>query len=470
MADKGTPSWPKITIRLYDAHNGEVKIAGRSHPLVAADPREAAIGIIAERAGQLGRPVRATAVEADGTSYPLIIHPDGQVDALDANAQQSKPIWPILVAAGVALALVTATVLYLAVFRDKKPVAAPTGPPTLPTLPTPNIHPDVFDARPFPPGFSTTATWTIDLADGTDPAVAADESKVAVITTDQKIAMLDGSGRVLWQDQVPEDAETPVFTTIDSKPVVAVIADDVMLYWPVDGSVEKATKSELGSGNKVQFFGPSPMLTTEEGWSYVLDSGKWVQVTVDVRRATVLYADGKRVLAAGYYGPLFWAEPGGEQAKQVPLTKPDGATAIDHVVEASPGKVVALWKTKNEDVRIAAIHKADNGSLLATCPPTTSTSTGAWVPDQTGKVAALGSCVIDFAKAKTKTVTGFSPLSVQRTAIWGNGRDGLTLVTPTGKDQVIADGTARPWGIVSGHAIIVHENVLYALAQPKGTR
>src|SRR5262245_29077216 len=146
VPDRGTPSWPKITIRLYDAHNGEVKIAGRSHPLVAADPREAAIAVVAERAGQLGRPVRATAVEPDGTSWPLIIHPDGQVDALDTSEPEGKPIWPILVAAGVALLLVTATVLYLAVFRDSEPVAVPTGSPTLPSLPPPDIRPDVFDA------------------------------------------------------------------------------------------------------------------------------------------------------------------------------------------------------------------------------------------------------------------------------------------------------------------------------------
>jgi hypothetical protein len=466
VADRGTPSWPKITIRLYDAHNGEVKIAGRSHPLVAADPREAAIAVIAERAGQLGRPVKATAVEADGTSWPLIIHPDGQVDALDANAPERKPIWPILVAAGIAVVLVTATVLYLAVLRDK-PVAQPTGSPTLPALPSPNIKPDVFDARPFPPGFSTTATWSVDLAESTNPAVSADETKVAIITTDQKIAMLNGAGQVLWQDMVPEGTKTPVFTTVDDKPVVAAQTEGQLYYWPVDGGFP--SKAKLASGTEVQFFGRSPMLTDQNGTAYVLTGGKWVAISGKPRRATILYADGKRVLMAGYYGPLFWGEPE-KDPNQVDLRKPAGATGIDHVVVASPGKVIAMWRTKNPEERIPAVHNAENGALLATCKPTLSSSPGDWVPDPAGKVAALGPCLIDFAKQKTYQLTGFQPVSTQRTAIYGNGGTGLTLITPGGKPKVLPAETARPWGIVAGHAIVVHEQVLYALAQPKGSR
>ncbi len=85
MADK-IPSWPKVTIRLYDDHNAEVKIAGRSHPVNHHDPRQAAIALVSERAGQLGRPVKATAVESDGASWPLVIHPDGRVEAVETDA------------------------------------------------------------------------------------------------------------------------------------------------------------------------------------------------------------------------------------------------------------------------------------------------------------------------------------------------------------------------------------------------
>jgi hypothetical protein len=52
VADKGIPSWPKVTIRLYDDRNAEVKIAGTSHQVNHLDPRQAAISLIAERASQ----------------------------------------------------------------------------------------------------------------------------------------------------------------------------------------------------------------------------------------------------------------------------------------------------------------------------------------------------------------------------------------------------------------------------------
>lgn len=468
VADRGTPSWPKITIRLYDAHNGEVKIAGRSHPLVAADPREAAIAIVAERAGQLGRAVKATAVEPDGTSWPLVIHPDGAVDAIDVSGQQKKPIWPIIVAAGVALVLIVATVLYLAVIRDPKPVAKPTGSPTLPSQPPPDIKPDVFDARPYPPGFSSTATWSVDLAEGTTPAVSADEAHVAILTTTEKIAMMNGAGQVEWQDKVPEGTKSPVFTTIDDKPVVAVVTNEAMFYWPVTGG-GFSTKIKVPSGMQVQFFGRSPMFVAQDQSVYVVSGGKLLPITDKPRRATILLADGKRVLMAGYFGPLFWGEPD-KDAVQVDLKKPAGATSIDHVIAASPGRVIATWKTATPEVTVPAVHDASNGALLATCPKITGSTPGDWVPDTTGKVAALGACLIDFQKHKSYGVPGFQPVSTQRTAIYGRAGSGMELRIPgaKGKPKELSEEVARPWGIVAGHAIIVHDSVLYALAQPKG--
>ena len=463
MADRGLPSWPKVTIRLYDAHNGEVKIAGRSHPLVAADPREAAIALIAERAGQLGRAVKATAVEPDGTSWPLVIHPDGQVDALDADTTKKKPIWPILVAAGAALALILGTLGYLFVFSGPAAPPKPSVSPTLPSLPPPEIGKDVFDARPFPPGFSSTANWSVDLADGTSPAVSADETKVAIITTNQRIAMLNGAGEVLWQDDVPERTETPVHTTVDGQPVIAAVAGDVLYYWPVNGGLP--TKVKVGSDLMVQFAGKSPLAVDDKGAAYVLAGNQFVEVPNKPRRATILFADGRRALMAGYYGPLWWSEPD-KELQQVNLQPPPGVTKIDHVLLASQSRVIVLW-TKNSADTVPAVHDAATGKLLATCDAVKAGgSVGDWVPDQAGKVAALGTCVIDFTKRRTHTVDGLEPVSTMRTAIFDSSSSPV-FVVPGGKPQAIAPGTARPWGIVAGQAVVMHESVMYVLAPKK---
>ena len=85
MGDAGVQSWPKVTIRLYDTHNAAVEIAGRSHAINSRDPRESAVSLVSKQATQLGRPVKATAIESDGTSWRLIIHPDGTVEPIEVD-------------------------------------------------------------------------------------------------------------------------------------------------------------------------------------------------------------------------------------------------------------------------------------------------------------------------------------------------------------------------------------------------
>jgi hypothetical protein len=465
VAERGLPSWPKITIRLYDAHNGEVKIAGRSHPVVAADPRESAIAIVAERAAQLGRAVKATAVEPDGTSWPLVIHPDGQVDAIAVSDSDKKPIWPILVAAGAALVLIFGTVGYL-VLRGPSEPPPPVASPTLPSLPAPEIKKDVFDARPYPPGFSKTANWSVDLAEGTVPAVSPDGTKVALITPASRIAMLDGTGKVLWQDDVPDGSQSPVFTTVDDKAVVAVLSSSTLRYWPVAIPGALPTEVDVPSQMDVQFFGTSPMAVSDEGDAAVLTGGKFVDIGGRPRRATFLLAVGKRALMAGYHGPeVWWGEPGKDPVA-VNLTPPAGVKGIDHVALGSQTWVIVMWTKSSTEVE-PAVHDAATGKVLATCPATSSADAGQWVPDETGKVAALGNCLIDFVKRKTWPVPDFEAVSVMGTSFFSSSGSSAVLLAPGGTPMPVSPDTARPWGIVAGQAVVVHNDVLYVLAPKK---
>ena len=87
------PAWPKIRIRLYDDHNAEVKIAGRTHQVNHHDPRQAAIELVRKQAALLGRPVLTEAIDSDGTTWPLIIHPDGRVDPIQEASTSRLPRW-----------------------------------------------------------------------------------------------------------------------------------------------------------------------------------------------------------------------------------------------------------------------------------------------------------------------------------------------------------------------------------------
>lgn len=467
MAEK-IPSWPKVTIRLYDDHNAEVKIAGRSHPVNNSDPRQAAIGLVSERAAQLGRAVKATAVESDGASWPLVIHPDGRVEAIDADTGRkgggggSKPIWPIIVAAAVACALIAGTAVYLLAFSgDGTP--KPTASPKLPELPAPSIGPDQFVARPVPPGWSKNASWTVDIAPNTTPVVSPDGSEIAVLTPDEKLAVLDGNGKVIYQDRVPKQFPNPVYTVIDSQHVLAAATDDTLYYWPGDGAQSKEV--ELPNSAEVQFFGTSPLIELANGaGAAVVSGGEAKTVPEQPRSSTILLAEGDRALSARYGGPLYWSQPGKER-QQLDPKPPSGVKDIDRVVAASPGLALVLWKTKNPEVDLPAVHSTANGAVVAKCPATRADLAAAWqwVPDTGRKVAAWGECLINFSKGTVSDQPNFIPQSITGTTIYGAANGVPIAITPGGKPVQLPPNTARPWGIVGGHAIVVHDSVVFAL-------
>jgi hypothetical protein len=465
VADKGIPSWPKVTIRLYDDHNAEVKIAGRSHPINHHDPRQAAVALVTERAAQLGRPVKATAVESDGASWPLVIHPDGQVEAVEPAVKSSKPIWPIIAAAVLAVLLIGGTALYLLVLRDPgTQVTKPKESPKLPDLPAPTVGPDEFAARPVPPGWTTHASWTVDIAANTFPAVSPDGSQVAIITSDRKIAVFDSNGKVLWQDQVPRESSSPVYTTVDSKPVVAVTAPGTLIYWAGGGA--QPTEIELPNAATAQFFGTSPLVVLAGNAGASLVSGDQLHpVEHQPRLSTILLAEGDKALMARYAGPLYWSQTGRDLV-EVSLKPPAGAKSINHVVAASPGRVVVQWNTGKADEVIPTVNSTVNGAVVATCPKTSGSlaSGWKWVPDQAGKVAAYGECLINFTNHQTGSSSQFQPLSITQTTVYGQVNGGLVSIAPGGgKRTPLPTGTARPWGLAGDHAIVVHASVLYAL-------
>lgn len=71
------PGWPVLTIEVT---GDGFTVAGEPVEVAPGEsPREAAIAVVARTAQSLGRPVRAEAIEADGTVFPLVVSPDGEV-------------------------------------------------------------------------------------------------------------------------------------------------------------------------------------------------------------------------------------------------------------------------------------------------------------------------------------------------------------------------------------------------------
>src|SRR5665647_2370671 len=87
-------TWPRVEATLNDDGTAEVSIGGTVHPIAAASLEEAraqVIALVAQKAGQLGRPLRALTRDPAG-EWPIVIHPDGTVDP-DENAA-ARPALP----------------------------------------------------------------------------------------------------------------------------------------------------------------------------------------------------------------------------------------------------------------------------------------------------------------------------------------------------------------------------------------
>ena len=114
---------------------------------------------------------------------------------------------------------------------------------------------------------------------------------------------------------------------------------------------------------------------------------------------------------------------------------------------------------------MTARFRAATGGGVAVCPAVDldQVQSWQWVPDTARGVAAWGECLINFTSRKTNLVPDFAPLSITQTTVYGSVEDKPVTIVPGGKPITLPAPTARPWGIVGNHAIVVHASVLYAL-------
>lgn len=93
MTTVPVPEWPRIEAVARPDGTGELTIDGISYPVQASTVEEARLTIlarIADTAAELQRPVRVLASEPDG-QWPLIVHPDGRVQADDGTVDAVRP-------------------------------------------------------------------------------------------------------------------------------------------------------------------------------------------------------------------------------------------------------------------------------------------------------------------------------------------------------------------------------------------
>ncbi|MDO5645928.1 MAG: ParA family protein [Dermabacter sp.] len=85
-------TWPRVQATLNPDGHAEVSIGGTLHTVTASTVDEArpqVVALIAQRAEQLGRPLRALTTEPDG-EWSIVIHPDGTV-SIDPDDADTRP-------------------------------------------------------------------------------------------------------------------------------------------------------------------------------------------------------------------------------------------------------------------------------------------------------------------------------------------------------------------------------------------
>ncbi|MGI5186650.1 hypothetical protein ACQEVI_00705 [Promicromonospora sp. CA-289599] len=93
MTTAPVPEWPRIEAVARPDGTGELTIDGVTYPVQAPTVEEVRLMVlarIADTAAELQRPVRVLAIELDG-QWPLIVHPDGRVQADDGLPASPAP-------------------------------------------------------------------------------------------------------------------------------------------------------------------------------------------------------------------------------------------------------------------------------------------------------------------------------------------------------------------------------------------
>ncbi|MCS0604182.1 hypothetical protein NX794_23635 [Streptomyces sp. LP11] len=490
------PDWPNPVVRLTGGNTVEVDgfTMVLPHELDDADARRWAVRTVAQKYARLGRAIRVTAIEADGTTIPLIVHKDGTVEPAPAEAAEKSRFRPRprtrpiadaagkprgtgsegtvqgksqakgLIAAGVFLGVIAlAAVLVVSAGGHGDPTQAPNssaGPVTTAASTPPAANLPV----PAPDGWTTHAAWAVAVSTQVTPAVA-DDGTTAVITDQGDLAVLNPStGVTEWTADVPDDASgSLVITLIDGKRVVALTTGQTLHYWQLTGSTHQHTAVALPDSGVVSFLGSSPLISLPDATAAVVAKGRVRTLDLPVR-GTALAADGQSVLAADPSGRWWWLRAGHVTGKGRKMTAPVRNGKLASVLGIDGTRLAGVWKSG--DKTYLTVYASGSGKRLATA------QTGGDLSDltvrSTGGLIAVGPLVLDTKTGKTKLAAGTTPHSAADGRIYAQDQLQQWHALDASNDTTLGgEDVAIPLGIAAKRALVVAdklgEKLLYAL-------
>ncbi|MER6733785.1 PQQ-binding-like beta-propeller repeat protein [Streptomyces puniciscabiei] len=492
------PDWPNPVVRLTGGNTVEVDgfTMVLPHGMDDAEARRWAVQTVAQKYARLGRAIRVTAIEADGTTIPLIVHKDGMVEPAPVEAAekgrflrprsrprpgagptgkphgtgtegaaQGKSQAKGLIAAGVFLGVIAlAAVVIVNAGGHGDPTQAPNTLASTPVTTAASTPPPANLPVPAPDGWTTRAAWAVPISSQVTPAIA-DDGTTAVITDQGDLAVLNPStGVIEWTAGVPDGASgSLVITRIDGKRVVALTADQTLHYWQLTGRTHEHTAVDLPGSGTVSFLGSSPLISLPDSTAAVVAKGKVRTLDLPVR-TTALAADGQSVLAADPSGRWWWLRAGHTADKGEKMTAPVKNAKLASVLGIDGTRLAGIWKSG--DKTYVTVYASDSGKRLATAQ--TSGDLSDQTARSTGNLVAVGPLILDTKTGKTNVVTGTTPHSAAGGRIYSQDQlQQWHALDATNDIPLSGEDVAIPLGIADKRALVVADKLgkklLYAL-------
>lgn len=505
------PAWPAPEVRLTG--QGMVDVEGVSLHLPpgldGAEARRWAVRHVASKYQRLGRPIRVTAIEADGTRFPLLVHPaDGTVQAAPEEAPARRrglrlPSAPRkgginlgknpgeqqeagksqargLIAMGVFLGVIALIAVVILNAGGSGDVTQAPNTRTRATASGPATPPPANLPKPAPDGWTTRAAWALPVSADVTPAVAPNGT-VATVTDKGELTVLDpATGVTRWTAEAPDGSSGAlVFTRIDGRDVLALSAGQTLNYWPLDGPQHPRTTAELPStGGTISFAGDSPLVNLDEATAGVITHGK--VRTVDLpAKSTALAADGKNVLAADGTGHVWTLStdqkkpgkglqlqpPGNDKGKKGKGKAKKAPARLARVLGVDSKRLVGIWQ--NGTSTTATAYAAHDGKPLATAKADQNVDFS--TVRSADELVAVGPLLLNTADGTSREATGTTPTAAAAGRIYAVDQQQRTHALTADTDTVIGgDDVALPLGVADRRALVVADKLgqrmLYALS------
>lgn len=249
--------------------------------------------------------------------------------------------------------LLATIVLVIAVVAIIAALLRDTGPET-----TRNVR---YPAAP-PTEWSTDARWhTPLLLPHSGPALVINTDRVAVVTADRRIMLIEASsGDTVWSGQVPEGEflTNLAATTIDEQLVVATQVGDRLCWWTLQGGAPG--ELALPPGARATFLGQAPLIALGPTTVAAVRNGSLLHMELP-GGATALAARTTGVTTVASSAGWWHLRPGTpagpptpwESTTREPITPIVIAYANDQIITALVGKTVQVlvYSDRDRDVR-----------------------------------------------------------------------------------------------------------------------